>query len=368
MILFLSPTIFLTSGATQSPQLSINNIDGKYLNNYTFSPIFIQTLIIASRKASFYYERMQRCWAKSKLTTPQVYATKWATYHHALIKVNEELYSAGGCYQTLASARQDLKTDSFTKYNRITNEWQMLDSLSYKRCKCVLAELNGFIYAIGGEDEDYVERYSISQNRWCDVAKMPVVLKHMSAVSYDGRIIVSGVSQIDDDPEEEGECLLVYTPSNNTWCMKNINVGKKSYGKSHVHPVLLVQDHVSIISDEDSEVPAEKCYLISYTNNGGSPGRAKVNTVKVTILNDTTTVSLTPTDDSQRLVPSSNQCAAVVIDNQVFINANGYFHNTGVETTEDQTAMVDLREWNGIRGRKEQVICFTFDQKSMKAK
>uniref|UniRef100_A0A1B8XYK4 Kelch domain-containing 7A n=1 Tax=Xenopus tropicalis TaxID=8364 RepID=A0A1B8XYK4_XENTR len=96
-------------------------------------------------------------------------------------------------------------------YNPVTGQWQDICPLNEARPHCKLVELDGYLYAIGGECLHTVERYDPRQNRWSYVAPLPndtFAVAHM-ATSYDDEIYVTGGTI--------RYLLLRYQRRDNTW-------------------------------------------------------------------------------------------------------------------------------------------------------
>ncbi|XP_041427702.1 dentin sialophosphoprotein isoform X2 [Xenopus laevis] len=96
-------------------------------------------------------------------------------------------------------------------YNPVTDKWQDICPLNEARPHCKLVELDGYLYAIGGECLHTVERYDPWQNRWSYVAPLPndtFAVAHM-ATAYDDEIYVTGGTI--------RYMLLRYLRKDNTW-------------------------------------------------------------------------------------------------------------------------------------------------------
>ncbi|OCT73427.1 hypothetical protein XELAEV_18036404mg [Xenopus laevis] len=96
-------------------------------------------------------------------------------------------------------------------YNPVTGKWQDICPLNEARPHCKLVELDGYLYAIGGECLHTVERYDPRQNRWSYVAPLPndtFAVAHM-ATAYDDEIYVTGGTI--------RYMLLRYLRKDNTW-------------------------------------------------------------------------------------------------------------------------------------------------------
>ena len=101
--------------------------------------------------------------------------------------------------------------------------WTTGKNMSTARNELTAVELNGKIYAMGGEDiaagggqKNTVEVYDIAEDKWIDglVSPMPVPLDHTSSVAYNGKIYVVGGFLKDKVPTDK---VFVYDPSKNIW-------------------------------------------------------------------------------------------------------------------------------------------------------
>ena len=101
--------------------------------------------------------------------------------------------------------------------------WTIGKNMSSDRNELAVVELDGKIYAMGGEDiaagggqKDTVEVYDIERNEWIvgDVAPMPLPLDHTAAVAYEGKIYVVGGFLEKKIPTDK---LFIYDPVKNVW-------------------------------------------------------------------------------------------------------------------------------------------------------
>jgi N-acetylneuraminic acid mutarotase len=106
----------------------------------------------------------------------------------------------------------------------LTSYWSTGKSMSEERQELTAVELDGLIYAMGGEDiasgggqKDTVEVYDIARDKWFenDIQPMPLPLDHHSAsVGYDGKIYVLGGFLERKVPTDK---LFIYDPQKNEW-------------------------------------------------------------------------------------------------------------------------------------------------------
>ena len=101
--------------------------------------------------------------------------------------------------------------------------WTIGENMSTIRNELAVVQLNGKIYAMGGEDfaagggrKDTVEVYEINRNEWTNgtVAPMPLPLDHSAADVYDGKIYVVGGFLKRKTPTD---VLFIYDPAKNEW-------------------------------------------------------------------------------------------------------------------------------------------------------
>ena len=119
----------------------------------------------------------------------------------------------------------DLVLGNLWKYDADTNAWIKLPSMLSERSEFALVHMDGFIYAIGGKGlygdcTVSVERYSIEQNRWEDVASCKCYYRDPSAVAVNGRILLYG--RVDhsfswSDTSTNTHTLEMYNPTTNDW-------------------------------------------------------------------------------------------------------------------------------------------------------
>jgi N-acetylneuraminic acid mutarotase len=114
--------------------------------------------------------------------------------------------------------------DNSTKLSQLDKSyWTIGKNMSTARNELTAVELNGKIYAMGGEDiaaggsqKDTVEVYDIAKDKWIvgSVAPMPLPLDHTASVAFNGKIYVVGGFLKDKVPTDK---VFVYDPSKNVW-------------------------------------------------------------------------------------------------------------------------------------------------------
>jgi N-acetylneuraminic acid mutarotase len=114
--------------------------------------------------------------------------------------------------------------DNSTKLSQLDQSyWTIGKNMSTARNELTAVELNGKIYAMGGEDiaaggsqKDTVEVYDIAKDKWIvgSVAPMPIPLDHTASAVYNGKIYVVGGFLKDKVPTDK---VFIYDPSKNVW-------------------------------------------------------------------------------------------------------------------------------------------------------
>jgi N-acetylneuraminic acid mutarotase len=101
--------------------------------------------------------------------------------------------------------------------------WTIGKNMSTARNELTAVELDGKIYAMGGEDiaagggqKDTVEVYDIGKNEWIvgTVKPMPIPLDHSASAVYDGKIYVVGGFLKKKVPTNK---VFIYEPAKNEW-------------------------------------------------------------------------------------------------------------------------------------------------------
>jgi len=77
-------------------------------------------------------------------------------------------------------------------YNPANNTWWTVAPMLYARSNHEMVGLNGYLYAIGGQNSAAVEKYDPNTNSWSKVAKMNVGRREFGATTHMGTIVVNG--------------------------------------------------------------------------------------------------------------------------------------------------------------------------------
>ncbi|XP_035673937.1 kelch repeat and BTB domain-containing protein 8-like [Branchiostoma floridae] len=84
-----------------------------------------------------------------------------------------ELYLAGDIVTKRETGMYD-KQKKFYQYNHLLNTWEPRRGMTTPRARCGLVYLNGYIYALGGDDtKETAERYDPSSDEWTSIPPIP---------------------------------------------------------------------------------------------------------------------------------------------------------------------------------------------------
>lgn len=141
----------------------------------------------------------------------------------AMIGYNDKLYVFGG-----SSAAAGERTQI---YNIASNSWSTGANMPRYRESAVVAEVDGLIYVIGGNDPNTcggnyrcaqlssVDVYNPATNSWSTAASLNERRDVAGAVVYDGKIYVVGgmYSEVTDTQVSNRDSIEVYNPDLDTW-------------------------------------------------------------------------------------------------------------------------------------------------------
>ena len=214
-----------------------------------------------------------------------------------------------------------------------------------------VVHLNGYIYAIGGQDDkdawvQSAERYNLRRGEWETVAPIPVDMSgiHPSAVAYHERIFVTSQNEY-----QSGQHLYSLDPITNTWkSCDSVTTGK---------PGQLVYLDSSL-------------YLVTYKTETSKLGR-KEPWDYCPIVNEIIT-----RDESQGFsyvidqlhahdqshVPES-ELRPFRIGKRVYLMVNGKCLDSRIDVTDGQVYDVNLNSWSKLIKQTEgaSITLFTFD-------
>jgi N-acetylneuraminic acid mutarotase len=101
--------------------------------------------------------------------------------------------------------------------------WSSLQSSPLSRTEVGAARIDSFIYVVGGflapngDTTDKVARYDIVNDRWEQVAPMPVGVNHPAIAALGGKLYVHGGYRADGGLADETDALQRYDPASGTW-------------------------------------------------------------------------------------------------------------------------------------------------------
>ena len=279
-----------------------------------------------------------------------------------LVNVNGNLYAIGGEDAIVASS-----SDVF-KYDSEQNLWSELPSMIILRDisrSFPVVHLDGFIYAIGGFDEDFeilqdVERFDMANHEWQKLPSLPGSFKFekLSVVPYNGKVLVyGGVVEDSDTVDIFSYALLVYDPNTNIW------------------HTALTEDRVANVHLEGPVifVYKETLYKVMYRRHSDQGVELEdilleptVHMLKLQSLRNTVRVSIME-EISQEHIPV-NTAGAFRIEDEVFVNLGGLIRKTSIKIIQDQRDDVDLSQWRKTKSMESyfehsNVTNFTFDLK-----
>ncbi|XP_072051651.1 uncharacterized protein [Amphiura filiformis] len=278
-------------------------------------------------------------------------------YLPSMIVVNGNLYAVGGFQQTYTDNYhydEDFQNlglwedqneyqccreclDDFFLYNDEQGTWTSLPCMKNARCEVQLVHLDGFIYALGGLDENgdpisYVERFDLAKEEWQELASLPRSFHCVSAIEYHGNIITYCKQHVDLSGKND-ECIIsVYYPGHDTWqtkltenCVRpeSCKLGPRLFQYEDQWYRVRYEEP----DDENDVQPSWRSKL----------HRPVVNKVRVEGGDITVIMG---EEVSQDLIPL-NSVGAFRIEDDVFVNSNGFIIKTDT-IDNNQGASVDL--------------------------
>ena len=265
----------------------------------------------------------------------------------------------------------------FSVYIPKDNVWRKLPPLPSARHSMLLVHLRGFIYAIAGLDKDdnelcHVERYSFAQKKWETLAALPKGFKCVSAVAFQDKVLVYGVSMVvpgsSGSESSRKHVILLYNASKNVWLTKLSKQveGSAKSGSSIQSPALFVykgQCYKILYQKYDSGKEPSVSDLYSGYGNTYIPS---VNKLELHTRGNAVSLSVGE-EVKQDLIPG-NTIGAFRIEQKVFVNQDGFVFKTDLKIEESQTVDVNLDAWKSFRnsshvGRFTNLTSFTFDWK-----
>ncbi len=267
-----------------------------------------------------------------------------------MIGINGSLYAAGGSDQSSYEGKTD-----FHRYSSRENRWQPLRPMSTGRLYFPLIFMEGYIYAIGGlvyllqgTATNRAERYDMAWESWEDIAPLPRSCHRLSAVVFQGKIVVYGMKHFPERPNASEHSVMIYHPEMNTWSEN-------------------VLDCVEDFNNWKSELYCfqDQCYRLLFRHNYS--GLTIVNRVDLTANDDDSSIAVTIADtvEQDHMPPDRG---AFRIGDQVFILINRHVCPTDIRIAQQQIGEVDLGEFSRSKylgSETSNVTSFTFDRKKL---
>ncbi|XP_028289100.1 kelch-like protein 10, partial [Parambassis ranga] len=128
-------------------------------------------------------------------------------------------YLGGYVYFVGGFAQGFIATNSVLRFDLSTRTWQEVAPMYYCRSYVSVTVLNGFIYAMGGDDGhtrlSSAEFYQPETNQWLEIAPMHEQRSHASCTALSGKIYICG-GWNGNEHLQTAEC---YNPETNQWTL-----------------------------------------------------------------------------------------------------------------------------------------------------
>ena len=299
-----------------------------------FSLFFLQAIIIVGGRdaAIRYFDEKLSEWRESPIPPVPVQPSNQLR-HPASLVVDGVLYVAGGG-ACLYSGDHEFKY-TFHRYNAATLEWTKLPGMTVARERCHMVHSDGYIYALGGVNHfshnflNSVERFDLKENRWETVAPLPIKFCHMSAVVYQGHLLIYGAPEYTASPGRVRHTLLVYHVRKNRWEVLLTGLHYLSVGWPR--SALVVEDDI--------------CYRVIYEAYMVKNPVPQVNQL---LFHERNSKVMVGDQHKQTLIPKvNNKVGAFRIKDEIFVNftlgnAASYCHKSGIKIASDQKTDVDV--------------------------
>lgn len=145
---------------------------------------WIEKLVVVGAGSTFCYDLPTEKWDELQ-NLPRVIS------YHGLIAVGKDIYVVGGF-----SSNNSETLNLISRYDTDNGMWVELPPLNFRRSKASVAEVDGYVYVIGGYDGfatiNSVERFGVKSQSRENLEPMPSRRSCTCAVSYDGNIHVIG--------------------------------------------------------------------------------------------------------------------------------------------------------------------------------
>ncbi|XP_078499460.1 kelch domain-containing protein 7A [Lissotriton helveticus] len=172
----------------------------------TVADVDTQTYALPSSRSSSrlcYYDDKSKSWHTISCLPPEAVNSGCAVG-----TMFNYLFVVAGCE---GLGRQKKPSKSVFCYNPLTGIWKEVSPLNQARPHCKLVELQGYLYAIGGECQHTVEQYDPRRDRWNFATPLPndtFAIAHMATVCEDKIYVTGGTLRY---------MLLSYDPKDKVW-------------------------------------------------------------------------------------------------------------------------------------------------------
>ena len=293
----------------------------------------------------------------------------------ALIVAEKELYTFGYRKQfDTVDSESEIDLEEVHKrcfrYDSLENTWEEMPEMifgCYREFPFVY--LNNCIYAFGGVDIDKcrkyeaqgysvwdslprtAEYYNMDREEWFPLPSLPGCRDWVSAVAYKGKILVYGLNLNNLNLTTENHVILVCDPSAGE-DMIQTELKSKITGVKIRYPVLFVHEEV--------------CYRILYKRVNGQSYDEQPLVNKMVLESQGDCAQLSVGEEvNQGMIPG-NQNGAFCIQDQVFVNFNGFIHEIGWKINADESLDIELKKWSaGEFIKHTNVVSYTFDKKKL---
>ena len=293
-------------------------------------------IIVGGRDAAIrYFEEETSEWKVSPIPPVPVHPANQLRNPASLV-VDGILYVAGGG-ACLYSGDHEFKY-TFHRYNPATLEWKKLPGMTVARERCHLVHMSGYIYALGGVNHfshnflNCVERFDLNGNVWESVAPLPTKFCHISAVVYQGQLLIYGAPEYKASPGRVRHTLLTYHVSMNRWEVLMTGLHYLSIGWPR--SALLVEDGICyriVYEAYMMKNPIPQVHQLQFQEKGSHLQKVMVGDAH-----------------RQNFIPKlNNKVGAFRIKENIFVNitlgnAASYCHKTGIRIEDDQKTDVDI--------------------------
>ncbi len=239
----------------------------------------------------------------------------------------------------------------FYVYDLVANRWTRLPPMKVARSHIAVAHLNGYIYAIGGRDNQdawiqSAERYDLCRGEWETVAPIPVDMSgmHPSAVAFHERIFVTSLNR-----DKSGQHLYSLDPNTNTWKSCDSIMTSKPGQLVHLDSSLYLVTYKTETSKLGRKEPWDYCPIVNeIITRDESRGFSYA-------------IDQLHTHD-QSHIPESD-LRPFCVGKRVYLMVNGKWLDSRIDVADGQVFDVDLNSWSKLFNKTEgaSFTLFTFD-------